>query len=125
MWTYHPDLLARPVPRYTSYPTAPEFGDAVCQGTMASALSGVPADAPISLYLNIPYCHAICWYGGCNTGAANRTARLGAYLTRLHQEIALVAERPVGRGRVERSAMVATTLDSHRAENAARFSHAI
>ena len=27
MWTYYPDLLARPVPRYTSYPTAAEFGD--------------------------------------------------------------------------------------------------
>ena len=27
MWPYHPDLLAQPVPRYTSYPTAADFGD--------------------------------------------------------------------------------------------------
>ena len=29
MWPYHPDLLAVPVPRYTSYPTAAEFGETV------------------------------------------------------------------------------------------------
>ena len=28
-WNYYPDLLATPVPRYTSYPTAAEFGEAV------------------------------------------------------------------------------------------------
>lgn len=27
VWPYHPDLLATPVPRYTSFPTAAEFGD--------------------------------------------------------------------------------------------------
>ena len=29
MWPYYPDLLATPVPRYTSFPTAAEFSDAV------------------------------------------------------------------------------------------------
>jgi oxygen-independent coproporphyrinogen-3 oxidase len=104
MWTYHPDLLARPVPRYTSYPTAAEFDDTVSNDDMAFALDALPADETISLYLHIPYCHAICWYCGCNTGAANRTARLDAYLHRLHQEIALVAARLAGRGRVGRIA---------------------
>ncbi len=104
MWTYHPDLLARPVPRYTSYPTAAEFDDAYGHADMATALDALPADTPISLYLHIPYCHAICWYCGCNTGAANRTARLDAYLALLHDEIALVAERLAGRGRVGRIA---------------------
>ena len=32
MWTYHPDLLAMPVPRYTSFPTAAEFTDAAGVG---------------------------------------------------------------------------------------------
>ncbi len=49
------------------------------------------ADTPVSLYLHIPYCREICWYCGCNTGAANRTARLDAYLARLHAEIDLFA----------------------------------
>ncbi|APX64738.1 oxygen-independent coproporphyrinogen III oxidase [Sphingomonas sp. gentR] len=104
MWPYHPDLLARPVPRYTSYPTAAEFGDGVGHDDMAAALDAVDADADVSLYLHIPYCRAICWYCGCNTGAANRTARLDAYLARLHTEIDRIAARLEGRGRIRRIA---------------------
>lgn len=104
MWPYHPDLLARPVPRYTSYPTAAEFGDQVGHDDMAAALDAVGADAEVSLYLHIPYCRAICWYCGCNTGAANRTARLDAYLARLHVEIDRIAARLAGRGRIGRIA---------------------
>lgn len=104
MWPYHPDLLARPVPRYTSYPTAAEFGDHVGHADMAAALDTVGADEILSLYLHIPYCRSICWYCGCNTGAANRTARLDAYLTRLHREIDLVAAGLSGRGRIGRIA---------------------
>jgi oxygen-independent coproporphyrinogen-3 oxidase len=104
MWPYHPDLLARPVPRYTSYPTAAEFGGHVDHADMAAALDTVDAGQTVSLYLHIPYCRAICWYCGCNTGAANRTARLDAYLARLHGEIDLVAARLEGRGRIGRIA---------------------
>ena len=104
MWSYHADLLIRPVPRYTSYPTAAEFGGTVGPEDMGAALDEIGADAPISLYLHIPYCRTICWYCGCNTGAANRTARLDTYLARLHDEIDLVAARLGGRGRVGRIA---------------------
>ncbi|WP_312490953.1 oxygen-independent coproporphyrinogen III oxidase [Sphingomonas sp.] len=104
MWPYHPNLLARPVPRYTSYPTAAEFGDGVGPHDMGAALDRIGADTPVSLYLHIPYCRTICWYCGCNTGAANRTARLDGYLARLHAEIDLVAARLGGRGRVGRIA---------------------
>jgi oxygen-independent coproporphyrinogen-3 oxidase len=104
MWTYHPELLARAVPRYTSYPTAAEFGDDVGSIDMETALDRVAADDPVSLYLHIPYCREICWYCGCNTGAANRTARLSTYLDRLHDEIAVVGARLGGRGRVGRIA---------------------
>lgn len=104
MWHYHPELLATPVPRYTSFPTAAEFGDQVGPRDMASALDSVGADQSISLYLHVPYCHEICWYCGCNTGAANRTSRVAAYLIRLGEEIDLVAARLGGRGRVTRIA---------------------
>ncbi|WP_179508088.1 oxygen-independent coproporphyrinogen III oxidase [Sphingomonas melonis] len=104
MWTFHPDLLARPVPRYTSYPTAAEFGREVGHGDMAEALDAVATGAVVSLYVHIPYCHAICWYCGCNTAATNRTGRLEAYLTRLDEEITLVASRLAGRGSVGRIA---------------------
>jgi len=94
MWPYLPDLLAVPVPRYTSYPTAAEF-HAAGPEQFEQALSEAQSD--ISLYVHIPYCHDICWYCGCNTGAANRQKRLASYLEALLHEIAMVgAQVPMG-----------------------------
>lgn len=104
MWSYYPDLLAKPVPRYTSYPTAMEFTDAVGPDDYARALEAIEAATPISLYVHIPFCEQICWYCGCNTGAAGRKQRLTDYLFALRAEIALVAKRLGGRGRVQRIA---------------------
>jgi len=102
MWRYHPDLLATPVPRYTSFPTAAEFGDDVGQGNLKSALDSIDPEEPLSLYLHIPYCREICWYCGCNTGAANKRSRLAAYIRRLREEIALTAAAIRRRQRVSR-----------------------
>jgi len=104
LWPFHADLLATPVPRYTSYPTAAEFHEGMMAADMAEGLRSVGRAAPISLYLHIPYCREICWYCGCNTGAANRIARLDAYLEALHAEIDLVALTLDGRGRIGRIA---------------------
>lgn len=104
MWTYHPDLLAKPVPRYTSYPTAMEFDEAVGAADYGRALDAVEAATPVSLYVHIPFCESICWYCGCNTGAAGRKQRLADYLTALRAEIAIVAKRLGGRGRIQRIA---------------------
>lgn len=94
MRTYRPELLADPVPRYTSYPTAAEFGP-VGPEQFLTALDN--ANGEVSLYLHIPYCREICWYCGCNTGAANRRQRLTAYLEALEGEIALVGRQlPAG-----------------------------
>lgn len=104
MWSYYPDLLATPVPRYTSFPTAAEFDGSVGPPQMAQALATVGEDEAISLYLHIPYCRELCWYCGCNTGAANRTQRVQAYLMRLIEEINVVGKALDGRGRVRRIA---------------------
>ena len=88
MWPYHADLLASPAPRYTSYPTAADFG-AVDAGEYRAALQGAGGD--VSLYLHIPFCENICFYCGCNTGAVGRRQRLASYLAALHREIELVA----------------------------------
>lgn len=88
MWPYHPDLLATPVPRYTSYPTAADFG-ALPPTAFRSALESV--EGAVSLYLHIPFCEKICFYCGCNTGKSNRNARLESYLAALHAEIATIA----------------------------------
>lgn len=104
MWTYHPELLARPVPRYTSYPTAAQFTADAGAADLADRLASVEADARLSLYVHIPYCHEICWYCGCNTGAATRVQRLSAYVETLEREIALIARSLDGRGQAVRIA---------------------
>ena len=104
MWPYYPDLMARPVPRYTSYPPATAFSADVDAAAQARALNAVGAGTPLSLYLHIPYCRQICWYCGCNTGAAGRTHRLAAYLAALEGEIAIIAKMLGGRGKLHRIA---------------------
>lgn len=104
MWPYLPQLLARPVPRYTSFPTAAEFHAGIGPAAMEAALDAIARDTAISLYVHIPYCREICWYCGCNTGAANRVARLSAYLEALAAEIDLLAVRIGGRVRIARIA---------------------
>lgn len=94
MWTYYPELLAKPVPRYTSYPTAAEF-DAIDGDLYRTALQRTQGE--VSLYVHIPFCEKICFYCGCNTGRANRRQRLESYLAALHGEIDSVArELPAG-----------------------------
>ena len=88
MWTYYPELLAKPVPRYTSYPTAADFGP-VDPSALVSAIAR--SDGDVSLYLHIPFCEKICFYCGCNTGAAGRRQRLESYLAALHTEIGTVS----------------------------------
>ncbi|MDP2130917.1 MAG: oxygen-independent coproporphyrinogen III oxidase [Erythrobacter sp.] len=101
MWQYHPELLAKPVPRYTSYPTAADFGT-LSEGAIERAIAG--ADGDISLYLHIPFCEQICYYCGCNTGAAGKRSRVESYLAALHQEIATVASLLPEGARVRRVA---------------------
>src|SRR5690606_227190 len=102
MWTYHPQLLAIPVPRYTSFPTAAEFGPGVTPSDYETALGAASGD--VSLYVHIPFCEKICWYCGCNTSAVNRPHRLTSYLDALHREIALVGSRLAPNVRVRRVA---------------------
>lgn len=104
MWPYFPELMERPVPRYTSYPPATAFDAAVGADAQVRALNAVAPGTPLSLYVHIPYCQQICWYCGCNTGVAGRAHRLAAYLAALESEISLVAKLLGGRARLHRIA---------------------
>jgi len=101
MWPYHPELLATPVPRYTSFPTAAEFAP-LDRRAHAEAISTATGD--VSLYVHIPFCEKICWYCGCNTAAVNKAQRLATYLDALHSEIALLAAQLPASARVRRIA---------------------
>ncbi len=82
---------AAPVPRYTSYPTAPHFSPRIGDVQYVSWLGSLPDRARLSLYVHIPFCHELCWYCGCNTKATRRYAPVTGYLHSLESEIANVA----------------------------------
>lgn len=99
--TTAPELVARystPVPRYTSYPTAPHFHPGVTSATYAGWLRRLPAKATISLYLHIPYCDRLCWFCGCHTKHTLRYEPIADYLVALHAEIDWVSAQLEGRG---------------------------
>lgn len=88
------DLIKRysaPVPRYTSYPTAPHFSAAVGPEQYAVWLAAIPADERLSLYFHIPFCDTLCWYCGCNTKAVRQHKPVAAYLEPLLAEVEHVA----------------------------------
>lgn len=101
MWPYYPELLEVPVPRYTSYPTAADFGE-IPTSALRDEIEQASGD--ISLYLHIPFCEKICFYCGCNTGAASRRQRVESYLAALHSEIQTVASLLPRDARVRRIA---------------------
>jgi len=94
---FDPELLARydrPGPRYTSYPTAPQFispfGETQLREQASRSNQGT-AVRPLSLYLHIPFCQSPCFYCGCNRVITRDQAKGIIYLQRLQREIALVA----------------------------------
>ena len=92
------DVLAkydRPGPRYTSYPTAVEFHESFTPQRYLEKLeeaSRIP-EAPLSLYIHLPFCRARCSFCGCNVIITRKEGVADAYLDQLEREIALVAER--------------------------------
>ncbi|HEX5754885.1 MAG TPA: oxygen-independent coproporphyrinogen III oxidase [Arenimonas sp.] len=85
----------RPGPRYTSYPTAPQFTKAFGEAELrdaAAASNGDPIPRRLSLYVHVPFCMSPCFYCGCNRIITRDLARGETYLVRLYREIAMMAE---------------------------------
>ena len=85
------NLLEKTVPRYTSYPTAPNFSGAVNAAVYRAWLEDLGSQATLSLYLHVPFCRELCNYCGCHTKATLRDEPINDYAERLIEEIALVA----------------------------------
>jgi len=91
-------------PRYTSYPTADRFVEAYTASTHAETLGRRAvrdANAPLSLYVHLPFCDAICFYCGCNKIITSDHGRSAKYLRYLGREAALTADKLSGTRRVE------------------------
>jgi oxygen-independent coproporphyrinogen III oxidase len=86
----------RRVPRYTSYPTAPNFSDTVTAATYAHWLRNIADGTPLSLYIHVPFCDALCRFCACHTTVVHRPEPLAAYAQTLLGEIDLLT-RALGR----------------------------
>lgn len=76
------------LPRYTSYPTAPNFTGDIGADTYANWLAEIAPEEEVSLYVHIPFCRSMCWYCGCHTKISKRNEPIIDYLEALQQEIA-------------------------------------
>lgn len=81
---------ATPLPRYTSYPTAPHFAPLDAETYAGWLRQAGPGDA-LSLYAHVPFCHSLCWYCGCHTSVTRSAARIARYNDALAREAAMVA----------------------------------
>lgn len=83
---------AAPVPRYTSYPTAPHFQPGVTADTYRGWLGNIGRESSLSLYFHVPFCAEMCWFCGCHTKIVNRARPVNDYGHLLGLEIAMTAE---------------------------------
>ena len=83
----------RAVPRYTSYPTAPQFQADFPAATQTTWLDGLQDGSALSLYVHIPYCPQLCTYCGCFTRITTRYAPVEDYLHLLRREIQQMGAR--------------------------------
>lgn len=94
---FDPDLIARydtAGPRYTSYPTAPQFHAGFDDSSLreaARASNETSEPRPLSLYVHVPFCFSPCFYCGCTRTITHDMAKADRYLAYLQKELSLVA----------------------------------
>jgi len=83
----------QPGPRYTSYPPATKFTDAISWEVLRPRLEAnnrTPRD--LSLYFHIPFCETLCWFCGCTTVITLNHDQGRAYVETLGHEVAHMAQ---------------------------------
>ena len=85
------EKYSRPGPRYTSYPTAPEFNTSFTQEDLISKFKAQSSDRPLSLYIHIPFCRSACYFCGCNVIFTSKEEKKVKYLEYLKKELKILA----------------------------------
>jgi len=75
-------------PRYTSYPTAPQFKSGFDEEKVKAEWlkTNTPKGKGLSLYIHIPFCAKRCLYCGCFTEAGHTQETARKYISALFQE---------------------------------------
>ncbi len=79
-------------PRYTSYPTAPQFDEQFATDAYRERVAATHREErlrPLSLYFHIPFCDTVCFYCGCNKMATKDRSLAAPYLARVERELEL------------------------------------
>jgi len=81
-----------PGPRYTSYPTAPQFTEAAPGGALVEAVGRDNQESghPLSLYFHLPFCETLCWFCGCTTVITLKRDAAAGYVDYLGKELTLM-----------------------------------
>lgn len=80
-------------PRYTSYPAVPDWSGAFDESSWRGHLGRLAAaDAPLALYVHLPFCASRCLYCGCNATVTTRDEIVDRYLNRLERELAILGD---------------------------------
>ena len=80
----------KPGPRYTSYPTAPNFTtgfDAAAFKTEIERTNQSDRSPDLSLYFHLPFCDTLCYYCGCTTIITRNHDRIDEYLNYIIKEV--------------------------------------
>lgn len=76
-------------PRYTSYPPATKFTEALKWPELAELiLENNRTERDLSLYFHIPFCETLCWYCGCTTVITLNHSQGQTYVDYLGKEVA-------------------------------------
>ncbi len=83
----------RPGPRYTSYPTAPQFNESyTADNYLDEIIRTNNEDNPpdLSLYYHLPFCDTLCYFCGCNMIISRNRDRIHKYIDYVKNEIDLL-----------------------------------
>ncbi|MDR2789809.1 MAG: oxygen-independent coproporphyrinogen III oxidase [Campylobacteraceae bacterium] len=82
---------SKPGPRYTSYPTAPEFNESFTALDYEAILKPQDKNKKLSLYFHMPFCRSACYFCGCNVVFTSKEEKKERYIDYLEKEMRILS----------------------------------
>ncbi|PPK61262.1 oxygen-independent coproporphyrinogen III oxidase [Malaciobacter marinus] len=84
------EKYSRPGPRYTSYPTAPEFSEEFTHQDLTKFYKNQDDNRNLSLYIHLPFCRSACYFCGCNVIFTSKEDKKVRYIEYLKKELEIL-----------------------------------